>query len=197
MKRRIIGLILFSSFLTLAQAQPSELAEKDYAGYYLGLQYGLLDFNYAHSDYTRDVNRVNKALRFTVQGYLGYSFSKYWSLEISYQYYGHPRFESGVEKQYLLQQGGHLVAKLNIPLANNFSTYLKGGAELVFRSALESRNGKFTEHAADCHLVPVVSGGICYWVSKELGFDFSVTSSWKVSDLPAMQTYAVGFIYRF
>ncbi len=175
----------------------SQFAEVNYSGFYIGLQYGVLDFNYDNYNYAGYGNKFDESLHFTMQSYLGYNFLKYWSLELGYQYYGNPCFENKTEKQYMLQQGGHLVGKVNLLLANNFSIYAKSGVGLVFRSSLESRDGKFSSQSPDCHLVPIVGGGVCYWVSKELGFDLSFASTWKVNDLPSMQTYAVGFIYRF
>lgn len=166
------------------------------AGIYFGAQFGMSRMHYG-SQYMIPGNTVDDR-KFAARGFLGYAFSQFISMELGYDYYGRPKFTYTPDgnTQDILQQGVDLVAKASLPLDYGFGFYIKGGLALVHRSALHANNNHFFEKSANNTIAPVGSLGINYWFAPHIALDLSWTKTMTISDLPTIDFFALGFIYR-
>jgi len=66
----------------------------------------------------------------------------------------------------------------------------------VFRSALNRNGGQFADEPANNKFTPVGGLGINYWFAPHIALDLSWTKTMTVSNLPTIDFYALGIIYK-
>ena len=167
-------------------------------GIYFGGQFGAANLHYS-SKYTGSRNSYDDKYKFAARGYAGYSFNPFISLELGYDYYGYPKFKDDQtgNTQNFLQQGVDLMAKANLPLDYGFGVYVKGGLAWVFRGALNSNAGTFgAGKDANNTFTPVGALGVNYWFAPNIALDLCWTKTMTVSDLPTIDLFTAGFIYK-
>lgn len=166
-------------------------------GFYFGGQIGTSNMHYSGSSYTTASSSYEDGWQFAFRGYIGHAFSEFLSAELGYDYYGKPKFKNtDGNTQDILQHGFDLVAKATLPLDYGFGFYAKGGLAWVLRSKLNSNNNSFADKSSNNTFTPVIGLGFNYWFAPNMAFDFSWTKTLTVSDLPTIDLYTVGFVYR-
>ncbi|MBU0745057.1 MAG: outer membrane beta-barrel protein [Gammaproteobacteria bacterium] len=166
-------------------------------GVYLGGQIGTSSMHYRGSEYTSSNSSYDDAYSVAGRGYIGYAFSQFISVEVGYDYYGRPKFNStDGNTQDILQHGMDLVGKASLPLDYGFGLYIKGGLAWVYRSALHANNNHFADKDSNSRITPVGALGICYWFAPNMALDLSWTKTMSVSSLPTTDLFTVGIIYK-
>ncbi|MCL5261455.1 MAG: outer membrane beta-barrel protein [Gammaproteobacteria bacterium] len=164
---------------------------------YFGAQAGLADMHYGDNSYTlqRDTADSNK---FAARGYLGYAFTPFLGLELGYGYYGRPELKDNVtgNTQDFVQQGIDLQGRITLPLDYGFAIYVKAGPQWIHRSGVGSRGGCFVDKDPNGKVTGVGGLGIAYYFAPNIGLDVSWAHSLSVGDLPKMDFYALGLIYK-
>ena len=165
-------------------------------GIYLGVQAGSANLHYG-SSYAAPAVAINNT-KFGARACLGYSFSKFISLEAGYNYYKFPQFSAtNGSVQKMLQYGIDLSAKATLPLDFGFAFYIKGGLEWIHRGSLHSYNGSFHQRDASSKIVPVGALGLNYWFTPNFALDLSWTKTITIKDLPTVDFFGAGFTYKF
>jgi len=166
-------------------------------GIYFGGQAGIANLHYSGSKYTLPNSSYDNGYNFAARGYLGYAFSQFISTELGYDYYGRPKFKHTTgNTQDILQQGMDLVLKANLPLDYGFGLYVKGGLAWVHRSALHSNSGNFADKESNDKFPPVGAIGVNYWFAPNIALDLCYTKTMTISDLPTIDLFTLGFIYK-
>ena len=165
------------------------------AGIYFGGQAGMSNMHYG-SQYTIPGNTVDNS-KLAARGFFGYAFSQFIATELGYDYYGYPNFKAADgNTQNILEQGFDLVAKASLPLDYGFGFYIKGGLAWVHRSALHNNNNHFAEKDADGKVVPVGAIGVNYWFAPNIALDLGWTKTMTIGDLPTIDLFSLGIIYK-
>lgn len=180
-----------------ASSTSSSTTSSFISGIYLGGQFGLTNLHYSGSKYTKFDSSYDNAYKLAGRAYVGYAFSQFISAELGYDYYGRPKFKhTSGNTQDILQQGLDLVAKANLPLDYGFGVYIKGGLAWVYRSTLNGNAGSFVDKPSNNKITPVGAVGINYWFAPNIALDLCFTKTMTVSDLPTMDLFTVGIIYK-
>lgn len=209
MYKKIFYVVLLTvglSGVAFADDFDDEYADDDNTGYFeknagifFGGQIGTTNMHYSPSTgyLLPSDNTYDTSYKLAARGYLGYAFSQFISLELGYSYYGRPKFKhSGGNTQEITQQGMDLMVKANLPLDYGFGFYLKGGMAWVHRSALHSNAGTFASKVDNDKFPPIGALGINYWFAPNIALDLCWTKTMTVSDLPTIDLWTLGFIYK-
>lgn len=166
-------------------------------GFYFGGQAGISNLHYSGSSYTLPNSGYDNSYKFAARGYVGYGFNQFISAELGYDYFGRPKFKNvDGNTQDILQHGLDLVAKATLPLDYGFGFYAKGGFAWVFRSALNGNSGTFASKDSNNTITPLGGIGVNYWFSPNMAIDLAWTKTMTVSDLPTMDIFTLGFVYK-
>lgn len=166
-------------------------------GIYFGAQAGIANLHYSGSKYTTSKSSYDAGFNFAARGYLGYAFNPYISAELGYDYYGRPKFNSSDgNTQNILQHGMDLMGKATLPLDYGFGLYIKGGLAWVYRSALHANNNHFAEKDSNNKFAPIGAVGVNYWFAPNIALDLSWIKTMTISDLPTVDLFTLGFIYK-
>lgn len=195
--------IAIISMLTFGFATASFAANESFntnTGFYVGGQAGFANMHYTGSSYTLpfSLNSVDN-VQFATRIYGGYSFLDWLAVELGYDYFGYPKFiftPTGNDQDFL-QQGIDLVGKASVPLNYGFGLYFKAGAVGVHRGALHQRDGEFVDKEANSRISPLAGIGATYAFTNNMAVDISWSRSLSVSDLPKIDLFGVGIIYKF
>lgn len=164
---------------------------------YFGGQLGTTNMHYTGSSYLLPSNSYDNKNKFAARGYVGYAFSQFISAEFGYDYFGYPKFQdvSG-NNQDILQHGADLMVKATLPLDYGFGVYGKAGLAWVYRSALNPNGTTFADKGANNKFTPIGALGVQYWFAPSMALDLAWTKTMSVSDLPTIDLFTVGLIYK-
>jgi hypothetical protein len=175
------------------------LLTSEQKGIYFGIQGGSANMHYDGSAYTNARSIDDSAYHFAGRGFIGYAFSPFISLEIGYDYYGHPKFKDTQtgNVQNITQQGMDFVVKANLPLDYGFALYLKGGIAWVHRSTLHpTKINSFVYQESNEKFPVVAAAGIDYWFIPNMAIDFCWAKTLTISNLPTSDLLTIGLIYK-
>lgn len=168
------------------------------ASVYIGAQGLFTDMNYDGSSYTLPRNSISSDNKWGFRGYAGYAFSEFLALELGYDYFGHPSIEDKITAnvQDFTQQGMDLVAKAMLPLDYGFGVFIKGGGLWVHRSAIANRGGCFVDKDSSDKFTGIAGLGVSYNFAPNIGMDFGYSQTLSAGDLPKMNIFSLGLMYK-